>query len=328
VEKRWREFLARIDSPAHYDAPEYFLEPYWAGKRPFAVLALDRGRVSGVLTGLHVAGEVTSGLASRPQVRVDDSTDLTTASNGLIEGLLQEAGSGKLITVFTWSWLPLPEFGRRGFHRRELEGDVVLDLSIGAEALFTQFHKNRRRDVRLAMRNGVEVSQVTTLEDLAEYWSVYSVWRQTKRKKIVHDHSFATIERVHALPGNHRRFLARYKGKVIAASGLRFLPGGLVEYANNCSLDEFMHLCPNDLLTWRMVQWACEQGFKKYCLGGAHPFLRKSGGTVVPVWRYRLDRTFLRRHDLRENGFAMARSLLDKAPAGLGKKLRRLLGKR
>src|ERR1017187_8244717 len=57
----------------------------------------------------------------------------------------------------------------------------------------------------------------------------------------------------------------------------------------------------NDLLIWKTIQWACEQGFWKYSLGGAHPFLRKWEGTIVPIYRYRLDRTFLRRHDFRED---------------------------
>lgn len=33
----------------------------------------------------------------------------------------------------------------------------------------------------------------------------------------------------------------------------------------------------------------------------AHRFLREFGGTLTPVYRYRLDRTHLHRHDLGEN---------------------------
>jgi hypothetical protein len=300
VEKLWRDFLKRIDSPAHYDAPEYFLEPYWAGKRPFAVLALDRGRVIGVLTGLHGKNEVACGVPSRPQIQVDPNA-APEATGLLVEGLLEEAQNEALITVFSWGDAALPGFEQAGFHGRELEGDVVLDLSLGSDALFRQFHENRKRNIRSAIKNGVEVSESRTEEDLAGYWSVYSTWRQTKRKKIVHNHSFRTIEQVHGLPRNHLRFLARFQGKVIAATGLRFLSGGLVEYANNCSLDEFMHLRPNDLILWKTIQWACEQGFTKYSMGGAHPFLRKSGGTVVPIYRYRLDRSFLQHHSFREH---------------------------
>jgi len=121
VEKLWREFLKRIDSPAHCDAPEYFLEPHEAGKRSFAVLAVDRGRVIGVLTGLHGKDEVACGLPSRPQIQVDPNA-AQEATDLLIEGLLEEAQDNALITVFSWGNAALPAFEQRGFHCR---GTVV-----------------------------------------------------------------------------------------------------------------------------------------------------------------------------------------------------------
>lgn len=121
VEKLWREFLKRIDSPAHYNAPEYFLEPHWAFKRSFAVLAVDRGRVIGVLTGLHGKDEVACGDASRPQIQVDPNA-AQEATDLLVEGLLEEAQDEALITVFSWGNAALPTFEERGFHCR---GTVV-----------------------------------------------------------------------------------------------------------------------------------------------------------------------------------------------------------
>jgi hypothetical protein len=323
VEVLWRDFLDRVEFPAHYNAPEFFLEPHWTGKRPFAVLALNASKISGALTGIHQGNQVISGLPSRPQVCLAQGTDESRITDILAEGLLQEAGKASLITVYSWASTPLPAFKEHGFSVRELEGDVVLDLSVGPEALFERFAKNRRRDIRIAIRNGIEVSEATTNEDLRAYWEVYSAWRKTKRKQIHHNQSFATAEKVHNLRRSHRRFLATYQGRVIAAAGIRLCQGGLIEYANNCSLDEFMKLLPNDLLVWRAIEWACGQGFKRYCLGGAHPFLRKWGGIVMPVSRYRLDRTLFRRHDRQENAFAMARKMLVRMPPSVQGRIRK-----
>ena len=317
VESLWRDFLGRVEFPAHYNMPEFFLEPHWTGKRPFAVLALSDSKITGVMTGIHEGRQLISGLQSRPQVLLDPQADQTRTTDLLAQGLLSEADRAGLITVYSWASTPLPAFKDRGFSVRELEGDVVLDLSAGPEALFERFAKNRRRDIRIAMRNGVEVAQATTAEDLQAYWDVYSAWRKTARKQIHHNQTFATAEKVHNLRNNHRRFLARYQGKVIAAAGVRLCPGGLIEYSNNCSLDAFMKLLPNDLLVWRVIEWACENGFKRYCLGGAHQFLRKWGGSVMPIYRYRLDRTFLRRHDMKESAAGMARRLLVSMPPPL-----------
>src|SRR5947209_11386681 len=43
--KLWREFLSRVDCPAHYNAPESFLEPGWKGRNPFAVLAFNEAKI-------------------------------------------------------------------------------------------------------------------------------------------------------------------------------------------------------------------------------------------------------------------------------------------
>jgi hypothetical protein len=313
-EAAWRELLTRAESPEQYDSPDFFLEPYWKGANPFAVLAFDGDRVIGSVTGVHTGGMVTCGLLSRPQVCVAKDADANLASNLLVDGLLKEAGTTKLITVYGWEWTPLPAFSRRGFRTRNVGGDVVLDLRPGADEVFKQFHKGPRRDIRAAIRNGVEVSEAKTPEDLAAYLEVYSAWLRTKRKKIHVTQDIADIAKIHEMTENHRRFLARYQGKVIAASTVRFLRGGLIVYSGNCSYDQFMRLLPNDLLLWKTIQWACEQGFWKYSLGGAHPFLRKWGGTIVPIYRYRLDRTFLRRHDFGEELSKGARALVSNMP--------------
>jgi hypothetical protein len=50
-------------------------------------------------------------------------------------------------------------------------------------------------------------------------------------------------------------------------------------------------------------------------MGGAHPFLRKWGGTIVPIYRYRLDRSFLHHHDLKDGVQNQVRQFLDHTPA-------------
>jgi hypothetical protein len=88
-----------------------------------------------------------------------------------------------------------------------------------------------------------------------------------------------------------------------------------------------MHLKPNDLMQWRGIQWACAQGLRRHSLGGAHEFLLRFGGTVVPILRYRVDRTLFLRHDLKEGLDATGRFLLRHAPSGIDQTVRKLLGK-
>jgi Acetyltransferase (GNAT) domain len=327
LEERWRDFLGRVEYPGAYHTPEFFLEPFWEGKHPFAILAFKQGEMVGVLTGLHLRHRILSGLPSRPQLFIkDDNGGVVTDT--LLKGLLRETGPTKLVEVFSWHSTPLPTFEEYGFRKKQLEGNVVLDLRLGAEALFKQFHDSRRRNIRTAMKKGIEVSEVKTEEDLAAYWEVYCGWRGTGRKKVRADSSFAQVKKVHELSANHCRFLARYKGKPIAGSTVRFCPAGLIVYADNCSLEEFIRFYPNDLLIWKAIEWACKQGFPKMSLGGAHIFLRRCGGVVEPIDRYRLDRTFLHRHELKGNLLAIRTALFHVLPVPLQQVVRALRKRR
>jgi len=324
VEQAWRAFLTTVALPSHYNAPEYFLDPLRSGSQPFAVLAMDGNRVHGVLTGHHLGKEVFSGLASRPQICVDGS-DTPPTLQTLAEGLLQESQDAELIHCFTWSTLELPEFSAVGFRRRQLKGSVVLDLTQGPEAVFQGFTKDRRRNIRYAEAHGVEVREASSRQDTLDAYEVYSTWRKTSRKTIQSDWALPDFEKTMSLRNNRRLFLATFQGKVIAFNIFRFFPGGLFEAAANSSLEEFMYLKPNDLLQWIGIQWACSLDMRRHSLGGAHDFLLRFGGSVVPILHYRLDRTRLHRHDLKDKLSNTARSLIKEAPAPVGRAVKKLL---
>lgn len=326
IERAWRDCLRRVEFPAHYHSPEFFREPYWTGKRPFAILAMDGGSVTGVLTGLHEGEQVVSGRRSCSQICADTTADTRIALDRLARGLLAEAGSAQLITVYSWNWLDLDPFKTFGFRPRQLAGNVVLDLTKGSEALFKQFHDDRRRNIRYAIRQGVEVFQATTTDDFLAYYDVYADWCVRKGTKGFPLELEETAFRL--TTGNRRLFLARVSGKTIAGNIFRFFPGGMLESARNNSLAEFLRYKPNDLLEWRGIEWACKEGFLRHSLGGSHFFLRRFGGTVVPICRYRLDRSLLRHHDRRDAVLDMARKAFHSLPKPTQKRVRRFLGKK
>jgi Acetyltransferase (GNAT) domain len=206
-------------------------------------------------------------------------------------------------------------------------GHVVLDLSQGAEAVFKQFSKDRRRNIRFAEKNGIEVQLAATPQDIVEAYEVYKAWRNNDRKELRGmTFTFEVFERAAQLTNNRRLFLARLAGKVIAINIFRLYPGGLFESAANSSLDEFMHLKPNELLQWRGIEWACSQGLRRHSLGGSHRFLIRFGGTVVPVIRYRLDRSWFKKHDVRDAMRDFGRETLRRMPPAIEKKVRGWLG--
>lgn len=316
---RWREFLARADFAAHYVSPEYFREPFFRDKRPFVVLAWQGERVVAALSGVHEEHQLLCGLVSRPQICFDNETDLKAASDALVAGLRHEAGPDKLITLY--SWVPLNTLAKHGYRGQQEEGVVMLDLTKGPDELFKHFAEARRTNIRKSIKRGVEVAFVGTRAEYRAYYDIYVDWC---RRKQIAPSSFETMEEAFSSP-NRRLFLARHDGKIIAGTIIRLYPGAMIEYAANNSYEEFLKLKPNDLLQWRVVEWACAEGFKSYSLGGAHLFLLKMGGSIAPVYRYRLDRTWLHRHELREALGKSGRNVFNALPGSVKSQVRRAL---
>lgn len=320
IEALWRSCLAASNYPTHYTAPEYFCEPMLRGKRPFAVLSIVDGDVSAIMTGLHDAGRVQSGLSPRPQIAFSRHADRPAAMNNLIAGVLQEAASAKLIDLFLWSDMAGLVDAR--FHQRPCRGVVMLDLSAGPDALFRKFSQTRRNDIRRAIRCGVSVDLAKSPDDVSAYYAVYVAWARYRSFPITGEEQF---QELFASTKNRRLLLARHKGEVIAGVVLRFFPGGVVEHAANSSLQSALHLKPNDLLRWRAIEWACAEGLIRCSLGGSNLFLRRFGGKVVPTTRFRLDLSLFRRYtigDWMADRVEEVRPFIPQRVVGFGRSLR------
>jgi hypothetical protein len=291
IEARWRACLADSNFPTHYTAPEYFLEPGLRDKKPFAILSMVGEEVTAVLTGISDGERVQSGLSVRPQITFSRHADRLPAMRNLIAGVLEEAGSAKLVDLFVWSHMAGLVDDR--FYKKQYEGVVLLDLSPGPDVLFRKFSENKRTNIKKAMKYGVAVDSAKGRDDVSAYYAIYVDWSRRKGLPFVGEEKFCET---FAVKGNRRLLLARYGGQIVAGMVVRYFPGGVMEYAANSSLQSALRLRPNDLLHWRAIEWACAEGMTKYSLGGAHLFLRKFGGEVVPTTRYRRDLSMFRRY--------------------------------
>jgi hypothetical protein len=290
----WRACLSESDFPTHYSAPEYFCEPIRYGNNPFAVLSMVREDVTAVMTGIHYSDRVQSGLSNRPQIAFSRHADRSRAMSNLIAGLLQEAGSASLVDLFLWSDMAGLVDAR--FRQRPCRGVVMLDLSLGPDALFRQFSQARRNRIRRAIKYGVSVEPAESCDDISAYYAVYVDWARRMCWEIAGEEQFQ--EEFLTTRKNRQLLLARHNGEVIAGVVLRFFPGGVVEHAWHSSLESALYMRPNDLLHWRAIEWACTNGLTKYGLGSTNLFLRQFGGEIVRTTRHRLDRSLFRRHTI------------------------------
>jgi hypothetical protein len=319
----WNDCLDCAEFASHYTSPEFFREPYFCGLDQFAILARDEtGRVCGVLTGLRRGSQLVCGAEGSPQLCFRRDVDLPTAGLALATGLVEYAASSdQAITVYSWS--PIEGFARIGFRSRTLVaplGTIVLDLSRGSERLFKEFSQTRRNQIRRAMREKVEISEMDVTNDFDDYYALYAHWCGFKG---VPAHPYELQRSVFEMQGNRLILVARHRGKMIGVSTFRFRRPGIIEYAANVSRREETKVRQNDLLIWKAIEWAAKQPrIGLFSFAGAHFFLQMFGGQMRPVHRYRIDRTLFRRHDLKENLKDAAMGAFRVLPPGVRTKLK------
>jgi len=319
LNRAWTQFIGRADFGTHYVAPEYFLEPDAYERRFLAILALRGANVVGVLTGERHQRHFIGGLTARPQIAFARGEDKTIIGRRLIETLLTYEQRVSLFDICTWE--PLRALRGQGFWQRKIaSGVVMLDLTKGADRLLAEMVGTRRTDIKKGIKNGVEVREATEM-DAEAYLRICEAWARRKNLALPNRELHRRMLNLRQV---RRLFIAVHDGQVIAGSIIRFCQNGIMEYAANSSIAEKMILKPNDVLQWRIIQWGCAHGFTRYSLGGSHPFLLKFGGQVIETCSYRLDRSFLRRHRLREIFVLVMRSGFRHLPPSV----RKLLGSR
>jgi hypothetical protein len=163
--------------------------------------------------------------------------------------------------------------------------DYVMNLNNGAQKLWLNIHHNKRRNIRTALKEGVEITQSHRKEDLKIFCSLYEVTAK-KRGFIAYPRSFfEAIWKIYN-PELSKVFLAHWKGKCV--SGVFVVIHGKTVYALGAgSLATGWSARPNDLLHWKVMEWACENGYLKYNMGGVDEPPPTKGSAKWGVWRWK-----------------------------------------
>jgi len=83
-----------------------------------------------------------------------------------------------------------------------------------------------------------------------------------------------------------RFFFARYKDQEI--SGVFTVVQGKTVYALAAgSLSEYWALRPNDLLHWKVMEWACERHFSRYYMGLIDDPIPREESKAWGIWRWK-----------------------------------------
>lgn len=159
----------------------------------------------------------------------------------------------------------------------------TVDLNKPLDDLWNSVASNKRKNVRKAVKKGVEVIQGHSHEDLLSYYGMLQA--SGKRAGFTYP-PLSEFEAVWKLYKPCKVFLAKLKGKNVA--GVFIVIHGNTVYARAAgSLRDAWSSRPNDLLHWKVMEWGCEQGFSRYHMGLVTEPVPTKGSHTWGVWRWK-----------------------------------------
>ncbi|SFJ11024.1 Lipid II:glycine glycyltransferase (Peptidoglycan interpeptide bridge formation enzyme) [Ruminococcaceae bacterium D5] len=151
------------------------------------------------------------------------------------------------------------------------------------EQLLMNLTQQTRRNLRIAIRDGVEVRPAGP-ESLDEFMRLMTL---TGERDGFATRPKAYFERFLAALGEHARlYLGFYEGRAISGA-ITTNFGGKACYVYGASDNECRNHMPNYLMQWEMIRWALETGCTVYDFQGVSGNLSPEGNHMYGLYRFK-----------------------------------------
>ncbi len=146
----------------------------------------------------------------------------------------------------------------------------AIDLSKAEEELFQGLRASTQRNIRKAVREGVEVSFDNSLDSLKEF---YRLNCGTRKDHGLPPQPYAFFRKVHEhiLSKNLGHLMLASHNGINIAGALFFHFGGQIVYKYGASDKARQDIRANNLIMWKAIQWYCLNGHKSLSLGRTEP---------------------------------------------------------
>ena len=171
----------------------------------------------------------------------------------------------------------------------------VLDISRNEEELFLQLRDSTRRNIKKALKEGVEVVFINTLEAVKEFYRLNCI---TRRDHGLPPQPYLFFKKVHehVLSKDVGHIvLASYKGRNIAGA-VFFHFNNRAVYKYGASDKRFLDSRANNLIMWEAIRWYRNKGYANFSFGRTEPenegllqFKRGWGAKEYPIYYYKYD---------------------------------------
>jgi FemAB-related protein (PEP-CTERM system-associated) len=285
------------------------------GLETFYLMAKDDGVIKGILPLVLFKSRLTGRFfVSFP---VSNDGGICTENEEVYNLLLQES-----IEIAKREKADYIEFHHkeryRGLATKTSKFSLWLKLKTDLQELWKGFEDKVRNQIRKAEKCGLEV-KIGGMEDIDRFYQVYAINMRDLGIPIHSKKFFMDILKV--FPGKVKIFSV-LKDNRTQASGFTFSFKDRLEVPWASSIRKYNKFCPNHLLYWKMLKFACSNGLKYFNFGrsnkdsGVFRFKEQWGAQPRELyWQYYL----LNGNKLPETNpqnpkYALARKVWQKTP--------------
>lgn len=175
----------------------------------------------------------------------------------------------------------------------EINNNIIVDLNQSEETIFSNYHKNNRRDIRYAVRNGVIIEEHKPSEQSISLF--YNLYKKTMDIKDASKFYYFNFEYFEALKSFSSEKLSVFIAKSIegeSISAALILKNGVFSHYHLSGTDRNLaKLCGTNLLLHQVIINMKKEGKKYFHLGGAaktqqglYSFKKKFSQKTIPYY--------------------------------------------
>lgn len=149
---------------------------------------------------------------------------------------------------------------------------IYIDLA-SDEDFSNNYHKNHLRNLKKAMRNGLEFQVFKKAEALDIVYEFYELYKETMKKLHASQYYYFSVDYMKSILNRLRdksMIAAVYsEGRMIGAA-LCLYENGLLHYHLGCSKEKYLRLGTNVFLFHNIAIWGKENNLQSFHLGGGY----------------------------------------------------------
>ena len=170
--------------------------------------------------------------------------------------------------------------------------DIINILTIDEEKLWEKLDYSKRKNIKNALKNGLEI-KVVNLE--TKIYEIYNILDEVYKRAKLPLFDITYLKEMHLQLGEKLVCFGAYKDEKLIAVRLVLCYKSLVYDWYAGALEQYLKYRPNDILPWEVMKWAKHSGFKYFDFGGAgkpdvpygvRDFKLKYGGALKNFGRF------------------------------------------